>query len=109
MAVLLDFNGKRPVVEVADDPPRVEFVQADGSSESFPYADLKSVQYRPAGEVHLRFTSGTVAIRGRCLLSAWSALRSRKAKRLRVCPQETEGSPGADGEPHIAAITVTPV
>ena len=90
--------------EEAPPPHMVTFEQADGSSLSLSYQDLRSVRYDPAGLVRLRFVARNVVLHGSSLLSLWRAFRSRRVKLLRA--RETDAP--TDQEPHIQSITVTP-
>jgi len=111
MAQVLE-AGERPAVELGTDecpyPPMVSFEQPDGGSEAFPYDALMSVRYDPSGAVKVRFTTDTVTLRGRNLLTIWGVLRSGRARLLRVAA-ETDGVQLDQDEPHIDSITVTPL
>ena len=66
---------QRPVIELAQDagqqPDMVTFEQADGSSVSFSYRDLRSVRCDLLGPVRLRFTADNIVLHGRNLLPVW--------------------------------------
>ncbi len=104
----LGLPSQRPVIELAQDagqqPDMVTFEQADGSSVSFSYRDLRSVRCDLLGPVRLRFTADNIVLHGRNLLPVWRALRSRRVRLLRVGGTQAE----TDHEPHIDSIAITP-
>lgn len=111
MAQVLEV-GERPAVELGMDecpyPPMVSFEQLNGDCEAFPYDALMSVRYDPSGAVKVRFTTDTVTVRGRNLLTIWGVLRSGRARLLRVGTQ-AERFMRDNAAPHIDSITITPL
>lgn len=97
-----------PAVELGTDrpyPPMVEFIQPDGSSESFRYEDFRRVRYFPEGRLELRFAAAIINIHGRNLLPVWRAVRSRRVRLLRAGSAAVNGA-GVGHEPQIDSISI---
>jgi hypothetical protein len=78
----------------------------DGSIESFPYAWLSRVKYRPGDTLVLRFGKDEISIEGRNL----SRLRDIVSEhRARFIQEGTEGEEGikTEGAAHIERIVIT--
>jgi hypothetical protein len=109
MAEVLSITRNKPAVEIAAGsrlPRMLEFEQADGSSESYRYADVRSVRYHPDDWVKLRLADAIILIQGRNLLPVWQTLRSRRARLVRVNALAGNDE-GSENTPLIGCITIT--